>query len=285
MNYFVEGIQGSGKSTLVRKLSERYPGCTTVMEGDYSPIELAWCARMSETQYLEVLEQWNDLQDQIRSKSHKEGNYWIVCYTQVKSDNRDFYQQLEKYEIYNGRTTFEEYKNIVLTRYRKWHGDGNIFECSLLQNAVEDMILFRDMSDDSIFDFYKEVRSALEGKEYEIYYIESPDIEKNLNAVRVERVDKNGNEIWFNMLMEFFINSPYAKKRSLNKYEDLLTHLQHRQTLELRICRELFSEKLNDPCLSICFFYLILLRRYAACTTKRKTLFPCRMSRRMWSKT
>ena len=245
MNYFVEGIQGSGKSTLARKLSERYPGCTTVMEGDYSPIELAWCARMSETQYLEVLEQWNDLQDQIRSKSHKEGNYWIVCYTQVKSDNRDFYQQLENFEIYNGRTTLEEYKNIVLTRYRKWHGDGNIFECSLFQNAVEDMILFRDMSDDSIFDFYKEVRSVLDGKEYEIYYIESPDIEKNLNAVRVERVDKDGNEIWFNMLMEYFINSPYAKKRSLNKYEDLLTHLQHRQTLELRICGEIFSEKLN----------------------------------------
>ncbi len=104
------------------------------------------------------------------------------------------------------------------------------------------MILFRDMSDDSIFDFYKEVRSALNGKEYEIYYIESPDIEKNLNAVRVERVDKDGNEIWFNMLMEFFINSPYARKRSLNKYEDLLIHLRHRQTLELQICREIFDE-------------------------------------------
>ena len=58
-------------------------------------------------------------------------------------------------------------------------------------------------------------------------------------------MDKDGNEIWFNMLMEYFINSPYARKRSLNKYEDLLTHLQHRQTLKLRICREVFSEKLT----------------------------------------
>ena len=245
MNFLVEGIQGSGKSTLVRKLSEKHPSCTAVMEGDYSPIELAWCARLSEAQYSEVLEQWNDLEDQLRCKSHKEGNYWIVCYTQVKSENRDFYQQLENFEIYNGRTTFEEYMDIVLKRYRNWQGDSNIFECSLLQNAVEDMILFRDMSDDAILSFYKEVRSALKGKEYEIYYIESPDIGKNLNTARVERVDKDGNEIWFNMLMEYFINSPYAKKRSLNKYEDLLTHLQHRQTLELRICREVFSEKLT----------------------------------------
>ena len=245
MNFLVEGIQGSGKSTLVRKLSEKHPSCTAVMEGDYSPIELAWCARLNEVQYSEVLKQWNDLQDQLHCKSHKEGNYWIVCYTQVKSENRDFYQQLENFEIYNGRTTFEEYKDIVLKRYRNWQGDSNIFECSLLQNAVEDMILFRDMSDDAILSFYKEVRSALKGKEYEIYYIESPDIGKNLNAARVERVDKDGNEIWFNMLMEYFINSPYAKKRSLNKYENLLTHRQQRQTLELRICREVFSEKLN----------------------------------------
>ena len=243
MNYFVEGLQGSGKSTLVQRLSEKYPGCTTVWEGDYSPVELAWCVRMNEAQYSEVLKQWNDLQDQIRRKSHKEGNYWIVCYTQVRSENREFYKQMENYEIYNGRTAFEEYKNIVLTRYRNWQGDGFIFECSLLQNAVEDMILFRELSDDAILGFYKEVRTALEGKEYEIWYIESPDIGKNLNAVRRERVDKDGNEIWFNILMDFFINSPYAKKRSLKKYEDLLEHLQHRQALELRICREVFGDK------------------------------------------
>ena len=244
MNYFVEGLQGSGKSTLVRKLNEKHHGCTAVMEGDYSPVELAWCARLSAAQYSEVLEQWNALQDQIRRKSQKEGNYWIVCYTQVKSENRSFYQQLENHEIYNGRTSFEEYKHIVLTRYQNWHGDDNIFECSLLQNGVEDMILFRDMSDEDIISFYKEVRSALEGKEYEIYYIESADIEKNLNEVRRQRIDKEGNEIWFSMLMDYFINSPYARKRSLTKYEDLLMHLQHRQTLELRICREIFGEKL-----------------------------------------
>ena len=245
MNYFVEGLQGSGKSTLVRKLSEKYPGCTAVMEGDYSPVELAWCARISEAKYSEVLEQWKDLREQIISKSHKEGDYRIVCYTQVKSEDPEFYHQLENYEIYNGRTTLEEYKNIVLTRYRNWQGDGNIFECSLLQNAVEDMILFRDMSDDAILDFYKEVRSALEGKEYEIWYIESSDIEQNLSAVRKERTDKDGNEIWFNMVMEYFTGSPYAEKRSLKSSGDFLAHLQHRQALELRICRELFSEKLT----------------------------------------
>ena len=245
MNYFVEGLQGSGKSTLVQKLSKKHPNCRTVMEGDYSPVELAWCARMNEVQYSEVLARWSDLRDQITDKAHKENDCWILCYTQVRSEDRDFYRQLENYEIYNGRTTFDQYKDIVLTRYRNWQGDGNIFECSLLQNAVEDMILFRDMPDDDILDFYAEVRSALEDKEYRIYYIETPDIATNLSTIRKERVDKDGNEIWFNMLMEYFVHSPYAGKSSLNRYEDLLEHLKHRQSLELRICREMFGDRLT----------------------------------------
>ena len=245
MNYFVEGLQGSGKSTLVRKLSEIHPECKAVMEGDYSPVELAWCARISEDQYTEILERWNDLSDQIRAKSHKEGDYRIVCYTQVRSKNPDFYRQLENYEIYNGRMTFEQYRDIVLTRYRNWKTDGNIFECSLLQNGIEDMILFRDMPDDAILDFYKEVRSALGGKEYEIFYIETPDIEKNLNVIRKERTDEKGNELWYPMMMEYFNNSPHAKKHSPKDDEGLLKHLQHRQELELRICHELFSDRLT----------------------------------------
>ena len=42
MNFFAEGLQGSGKTTLVRKLSELYPALQAVEEGDYSPVELAW---------------------------------------------------------------------------------------------------------------------------------------------------------------------------------------------------------------------------------------------------
>ena len=42
MTYLVEGIQGSGKSTLVKFLSEKCHDHEVLEEGDYSPIELAW---------------------------------------------------------------------------------------------------------------------------------------------------------------------------------------------------------------------------------------------------
>ena len=46
-----------------------------------------------------------------------------------------------------------------------------IFECSLLQNTVEDMILYRTMSDEEILDFYKKAREALMGKDLHIFYL------------------------------------------------------------------------------------------------------------------
>ena len=58
MNYFIEGLQGSGKSTLVRKLSELHPDHSAICEGDYSPVELAWCAYVDEAKYQEILEKY-----------------------------------------------------------------------------------------------------------------------------------------------------------------------------------------------------------------------------------
>ena len=48
MNYFVEGIQGAGKSTMTEKLFREHPEYTVFREGDYCPVELARCAYVDE---------------------------------------------------------------------------------------------------------------------------------------------------------------------------------------------------------------------------------------------
>ena len=154
MNYFIEGLQGSGKSTLVRKLSERHSDYTAIREGEYSPVELSWCAYMDETAYHGILEKYPDLRQSIEEKTFSEGDRKIVCYTKIKTANRGFYNDLEQYEIYNNRVSYDEFKSIVLSRYGAWNQDNMIFECSLFQNIVEDMILFRCASDDEIMEFY-----------------------------------------------------------------------------------------------------------------------------------
>ncbi len=241
MNYFVEGLQGSGKSTLVGKLSQKHPDCKAIREGEYSPIELAWCAYVSKETYDEIISRYRDIRSLIEEKTHEENGRTIICYTKIATDKPGFYQDLEQYEIYNGRREPDAFKSIVLDRYRRWNGDKTIFECSLFQNIVEDMILFRASSDEEIIDFYEEIRKALQGKAFHIYYLKTDDIASSIGVIRKERTDGEGNERWFPLMLRFFNDSPYAKKHGAFGEEGLLQHLRRRQDLELRICREVFQ--------------------------------------------
>lgn len=242
MNHFIEGLQGSGKSTLLGKMSELHPDCIVIREGDYNPVELAWCAYMTEAQYSEMLEKYPELRSEIGNKTFSEDDRRVVCYTQIHTDNNKFYKELEQYEIYNGRVSYEDFKRIVLTRFNNWRGKDTIFECSLFQNIIEDMILFRQASDEEIIDFYKNIRKALDVKAMRIVYLKAENIKQSIDIIRKERSDGNGNELWFPMLCGFFNDSPYAKSKGVKDEEGILAHLAHRQELELRICREVFSD-------------------------------------------
>ena len=51
--------------------------------------------------------------------------------------------------------------------------------------------------------------------------------------------------MWFPLMMKYFDESPYAKNRGVSGEEELYNHFSHRQELELRICRELFADKVT----------------------------------------
>ena len=244
MNIFIEGLQGSGKSTAVNLIANAYNQYTCIREGDYSPIELAWCAYVNEEQYKEILRKYSSIRSLVENKTHTEGEYIVICYTQIITDIPGFHKDLEQYEIYNGRRGFEEFKSIIFRRYKNWNQDRMVSECALLQNIVEDMILYRDVSDDEIIEFYRELRDVLYDKEFKIIYLKSDNIRENIEIIRKERSDDRGNEMWFPLMLEYFNKSPYASKRGLMGEAELISHFVHRQELELRICKDLFSDRL-----------------------------------------
>jgi len=246
MTYFIEGLQGAGKTTLVANLSKKLPEHKVFREGDYSPVELAWCAYLAEDQYAKILSKYFEIADEIRQNTTEEmyGSdiRYVVTYTQILTDIPGFHKDLEKYEIYNGRIDKKTFEDIIFSRYSKWDGGDQIFECSIFQNIIENQILFYEMTDEEIIAFYRKIAAVLAQKQYRILYLDTDDVAGSLEVIRKERVDENGNEIWYQMMLRFLESCPYGKNHGFKGFDNLVAHLEHRKRLEKRILKEVFGE-------------------------------------------
>lgn len=241
-NYFIEGLQGAGKSTLVKKLSDQLGDYKVFHEGDFSPVELAWCAYVTEEQYQNVLMNYPSLDKEIKEKTVLEEEHKIICYTQILTDVPNFHKNLEKYEIYNGNLDKESFENVIFERFRKWNGEGQIFECSIFQNIIENQILYLRMTDDEILNFYQRLKDILTDKPYKIIYLDIDDISGGIDIIRKERSDEKGNELWFPLMIKYLEESPCGKEHNLTGLEGLLIHLEKRKALEHRMIDEIFRE-------------------------------------------
>ena len=292
-NIFIEGIQGMGKSTLLSYLSNYLKDYHTYREGDLAPIELAWCSYMTENEYNNVLEKYPDIADEIQKWTKQENSHYIVAYTRIITDYPGFHKYMEEFEIYNGRKSFDEFKEIIYGRFEKFKclecrdniknvnslnnsnnynsfsnldnfeksdmldnsngsdifnkskefsNEGNLFECAFFQNIIENLILYYQLEDDEIVEFYRELFEFVDKDTFLLLYLDSNDIEENILKIKSERVDAAGNEMWFPLMMAYLANSPYGVAHGYKEFSHLIEHFKHRQLLERRIIAEVIKE-------------------------------------------
>jgi len=241
-NIFVEGMQGSGKTTLMKLLYKKLVGYHMYLEGDISPIELAWCSYMTEGEYRQALAVFPNLVSEIEKHTVKEENHFIIEYTRIITDVRDFHHYMEQYEIYNGKRSFCEFKDIILSRSERFNGTGNLFECSFFQNIIEELLLFYRKSEDEILDFYSELFTVMKQKNFRLLYLYSDDIEDNVLKIKRERSDENGVEMWFTLMMKYLNDSPYGKEYGFGDISDMVAHFKRRMDLEVRIINEILGK-------------------------------------------
>ena len=242
-NIFIEGLQGTGKSTLQRLLAEQLPDYHIYHEGDYSPVELAWCTYMTESEYNEALTHFPDFAEEIKKRTTREDTHFIVEYTRILTEQREFYQHMEQYEIYNGRRTLEEFKQIIQRRFTKFSGTGNLFECAFFQNIIEDALLYFEMSEQEILNFYQELFAIVKEKDFCLIYLFSEEIEKNILEIKKERSDYKGVELWYQLMMNYLNDSPYGKKHPFHGVEDMAAHFRRRMKVEQKIIKEVIGKQ------------------------------------------
>lgn len=242
-NIFIEGLQGSGKSTLLRNLSQKFPEYKAYYEGDISPVELAWCSYMTKEQYDEALQKFPHVEQEIKQWTKQEGDRYIVAYTRILADMREFYEWMESFEIYNGRVPYAQFHDIIMNRYRALETDSkNLFECSFFQNSLEDMMLFYQMDEQNIVEFYRAAYEILQPKGFQMLYLKSDNIRENILQIKKERSDENGLELWYPLMLKYLQESPYGKEHGFEGLDDMIAHFERRVAIEERIIREVLKE-------------------------------------------
>lgn len=241
-NIFIEGTQGAGKTTLLKSLSEKLEGYHMYLEGDISPIELAWCSYMTMKEYQQTLARFPNLVSEIEAHTVKEEKHFIIEYTRIMTDTKDFYPYMEQYEIYNGRLVFDDFKELIFSRLKSFNGIQNLFECSLFQNIIEELILYYCKTEEEIISFYRELFEIIKHKNFLLLYIYSDDIESNILKIKKERSDENGVELWYPLMMQYLNDSPYGKKSKFIDISDMVAHFKMRMNLELRIIKEIMGD-------------------------------------------
>ena len=103
-------------------------------------------------------------------------------------------------------------------------------------------MLYFEFSNDEIIEFYKELYHVIDKQNFVLLYLQSNDIESNINTIKKERSDNLGNELWYPLMLEYLINSPYGKKHGYKDFHDMISHFSRRQELELKIINDIIKD-------------------------------------------
>ena len=117
----VEGIPGSGKSTVAKKTGEYLCAkgikAKVYTEGQLHPVDLAWCAYIPIEHFSSIISVYPQYKNALRGKMRFENNNVIVAYTQLSIKDPEFCKLLESYEVFNGRAGFDVFSGLFLKRW------------------------------------------------------------------------------------------------------------------------------------------------------------------------
>lgn len=254
----VEGIPGSGKTTISTKIKDylinKGLNVTLYNEGDLHPADMAWNAIFTKEEYDDLIKQNKEYEQVIKENSILEDDYVIVAYTKLDlyKDQNELMKNFENHEVYDGRVSLETFKNIHLKRWKKFSDEMKeseneivIFECAFLQNHINELLAVYEKDVHFIKEYLEELIETVKGLNPKLIYINQDSVRETLSRVAKERVSDN-KEIhpdWIDMIIEYFQNSNYGKDNNINGFDGVVRYFEKRQELELKVIDDLYIDK------------------------------------------
>lgn len=237
---FIEGSFGAGKSTLTRRLSEKFSFLKHYKDGDLNPLDLQWMSVFTTRDFSLLLDHFKEYKELLLKNRLQVGNYVVIAYTKLGffPGQNGLMDELPKHEIFNNQTTDLEYREIVFEVASNFVKDNNesdrvfLFDSSFLQAHVQEWYFSRGKSEEETISFLMELWKILSPLSPSILYLDV-DIKESTNKVKEERRSNNGEgNDWIDEVINYMEHTEYGINSSKKGYELVLNVLEARKEVE-----------------------------------------------------
>ncbi len=253
----VEGIPGSGKSTISKKIKEYlqtcYPNVVLFNEGDAHPADLAWCAYLPIKEYENILERYPQYCEVIKYNTVIESDFVVVSYTKLNLEppNNDIMKYFEKFQVYDGRVALEQFTDLHLKRWESFANRAShkntiyIFESAFFQNHICELMAIHNKDNSYIAEHLISLMNSVKVLNPTIIYLSQPDVSETITRVAKERVssDKSKCSDWIDMVISWVEKSQYGIEHGLKGFSGAIRFLEKRKKLEFEVLEKLPIDK------------------------------------------
>lgn len=245
----IEGVPGSGKSTIAKKIAQRYRSrgqyVDLYLEGPGHPVDLGWNACFPIPQYNEFLKTNSRFRSEIERIAVFNGEYVIVPVSEILASDENLFKQWFAFECYTGHTRISDDVCLRLLRNR-WKKFGeqkmnantlSIFEAALFQSQMLRLLLWGNRDEQTITSQLKQLAEAVTCLSPVLIYLTQPDVSETIMRAAKERqhhhtgVSFHGN--WIDSVIADSEPSPFWKNNHLSGMEGVLAYFTIRKQMEL----------------------------------------------------
>ena len=255
----IEGIPGSGKTTLSARLAEwlqaRGIQATLYREGDSHPADMAWNAVLSQAEYEQVKKDHPQLQEALASLTRVEDDHCIVAYTKLGYDamGPELNNFFAAREVYDGRVPYALFAQLHQNHWDAFAREAlanpdrvYIFECAYLQNHVNELMAFHNKATAEILAHLTALAEPVMPLNPLLVYLEQATPEETVRRVAAERVSAPGSGYpdWIDLVVGYVENSPHGKSMGYRGKDGALRFFHDRIRLEQALWPDLPMDRI-----------------------------------------
>ncbi|KAF6657243.1 hypothetical protein ACT3XG_24870 [Paenibacillus polymyxa] len=245
----VEGIPGSGKSTLSRYiqdiLHQHKIEAGLFLEGNLRhPADYESVACMPNEELDRLRSSYADVFHDIDPFVSLSGNDSLIAYALAQKSAQNgipssLYEEIQRYEIYDG-IPVEKYCELMVRRWSSFAKNQRekdklvILECCFLQNPGCALLARHDAGNDRFVQHVLQIAEQIQDLNPILFYLKQPSVRETIERVKTMRPQE-----WLDFVIWYHTEQDYGKNKGLHGYDGYIQFLEHRRELELHIIEQL----------------------------------------------